>query len=151
MLLCQAPAGSRTHCRWGLQHSNFAGCEARLDVLQRCCRVKSAGVNRADCMQREGNYPPPAGASTVLGLECCGTVLEARAAMPTRLSHHSLVCVGTASALKTTAVAGALHINLQPRARSGGRVSQVFILPTLCKVCKDRATKQPNAVCTRWS
>jgi len=88
MLLCQAPAGSRTHCRWGLQHSNFAGCEARLDVLQRCCRVKSAGVNRADCMQREGNYPPPAGASTVLGLECCGTVLEASAAMPASLASN---------------------------------------------------------------
>lgn len=40
-------------------------------------RTKAAGVNRADCMQREGKYPPPAGASTVIGLECCGTVQEA--------------------------------------------------------------------------
>ena len=32
-------------------------------------RVAAAGVNRADTMQRKGNYPPPPGASDVLGLE----------------------------------------------------------------------------------
>ncbi len=37
-------------------------------------RVKAAGINRADIMQREGNYPPPAGASPILGLEIAGTV-----------------------------------------------------------------------------
>ena len=37
-------------------------------------RVTATAVNRADCMQREGNYPPPPGASPYLGLECSGTV-----------------------------------------------------------------------------
>lgn len=37
-------------------------------------RVVAAGVNRADTMQRKGNYPPPPGASDVLGLEVSGTV-----------------------------------------------------------------------------
>ena len=37
-------------------------------------RVAAAGVNRADTMQRKGNYPPPPGASDVLGLEVSGTV-----------------------------------------------------------------------------
>ncbi len=37
-------------------------------------RVVAAGVNRADVMQRKGNYPPPPGASDVLGLEVSGTV-----------------------------------------------------------------------------
>ena len=41
------------------------------DVL---IRVAAAGVNRADVMQRRGNYPPPPGASDVLGLEVSGTV-----------------------------------------------------------------------------
>ncbi len=41
------------------------------DVL---IRVAAAGVNRADTMQRKGNYPPPPGASDVLGLEVSGTV-----------------------------------------------------------------------------
>jgi putative PIG3 family NAD(P)H quinone oxidoreductase len=37
-------------------------------------RVTATAVNRADCMQRQGNYPPPRGASPYLGLECSGTV-----------------------------------------------------------------------------
>jgi tumor protein p53-inducible protein 3 len=36
--------------------------------------VRCAALNRADLMQRQGGYPPPAGASTILGLECAGTV-----------------------------------------------------------------------------
>jgi putative PIG3 family NAD(P)H quinone oxidoreductase len=38
-------------------------------------RVRATAVNRADIMQRQGNYPPPPGASDVLGLECAGHVL----------------------------------------------------------------------------
>ncbi|WP_306151679.1 NAD(P)H-quinone oxidoreductase [Roseovarius sp. MMSF_3281] len=37
-------------------------------------RVMAAGVNRPDVMQRQGNYPPPPGASDVLGLELAGEV-----------------------------------------------------------------------------
>jgi len=37
-------------------------------------KVMAAGVNRADIMQRNGLYPPPAGASNVLGLEVSGIV-----------------------------------------------------------------------------
>ncbi|MEJ5945529.1 NAD(P)H-quinone oxidoreductase [Pseudokineococcus basanitobsidens] len=36
--------------------------------------VAAAGVNRADLMQRQGQYPPPAGESETLGLECSGVV-----------------------------------------------------------------------------
>ena len=36
--------------------------------------VAAAGVNRADTLQRMGFYPPPPGASDVLGLECSGRV-----------------------------------------------------------------------------
>lgn len=39
-------------------------------------RVRAAGVNRADLLQREGHYPPPAGASEIIGMECAGEVLE---------------------------------------------------------------------------
>jgi putative PIG3 family NAD(P)H quinone oxidoreductase len=38
--------------------------------------VAAAGVNRADLLQRQGHYPPPSGASEVLGLECSGVVRE---------------------------------------------------------------------------
>lgn len=37
-------------------------------------RVKAAALNRADILQREGKYPPPAGASGILGLEMSGEV-----------------------------------------------------------------------------
>lgn len=36
--------------------------------------VHAAGINRPDVMQRQGNYPPPPGASDVLGLELAGVV-----------------------------------------------------------------------------
>jgi putative PIG3 family NAD(P)H quinone oxidoreductase len=36
--------------------------------------VAAAGLNRADLLQRQGFYPPPPGASDVLGMECSGTV-----------------------------------------------------------------------------
>src|SRR4051794_30176352 len=36
--------------------------------------VVAAGVNRADLMQRQGSYPPPPGASDVIGLECSGRI-----------------------------------------------------------------------------
>jgi putative PIG3 family NAD(P)H quinone oxidoreductase len=36
--------------------------------------VVSTAVNRADLLQRRGFYPPPPGASDVLGLECAGTI-----------------------------------------------------------------------------
>jgi len=38
-------------------------------------KVAFAGLNRADTMQRMGLYPPPAGASPVIGLEVSGTVV----------------------------------------------------------------------------
>ena len=36
--------------------------------------VVASAVNRADTLQRQGFYPPPKGASDVLGLECSGRV-----------------------------------------------------------------------------
>jgi putative PIG3 family NAD(P)H quinone oxidoreductase len=39
-------------------------------------KVTAAGVNRADLLQAAGNYPPPAGASQILGLEVSGTVAK---------------------------------------------------------------------------
>ena len=38
--------------------------------------IAGAGVNRADLLQRRGLYPPPPGASDIIGLECAGTLTE---------------------------------------------------------------------------
>jgi len=39
-------------------------------------KIAAAGVNRPDLMQRQGVYPPPPGASDILGLEIAGTIVE---------------------------------------------------------------------------
>ncbi|MCL5041394.1 MAG: NAD(P)H-quinone oxidoreductase [Gammaproteobacteria bacterium] len=47
-----------------------------LDSGQVRLSIKAAGLNRADLLQKAGMYPPPPGASAVLGLECAGEVIE---------------------------------------------------------------------------
>lgn len=39
-------------------------------------KVRAFGINRLDTLQREGNYPPPAGASEIMGVEFSGEVAE---------------------------------------------------------------------------
>ena len=39
-------------------------------------QVAASAINRADLLQRNGGYPPPPGASPIMGLECSGTVTE---------------------------------------------------------------------------
>jgi putative PIG3 family NAD(P)H quinone oxidoreductase len=40
-------------------------------------KVKAAGINRPDLLQRQGLYPPPKGASDILGLEVAGEIMMA--------------------------------------------------------------------------
>lgn len=37
-------------------------------------KTAAAGINRADLLQRQGKYPPPAGSSEILGMEVSGTI-----------------------------------------------------------------------------
>ena len=38
-------------------------------------KISATAINRADLVQRNGGYPPPPGASSILGLECAGEVV----------------------------------------------------------------------------
>jgi len=58
------------------------------DVL---IRVQATAVNRADLVQRAGLYPPPPGASPILGLECAGVVARVGTAV-TRFKPGDTVC-----------------------------------------------------------
>jgi NADPH:quinone reductase-like Zn-dependent oxidoreductase len=49
-------------------------------------RVAYTALNRADIVQREGHYPPPPGASDILGLEIAGEVI----ATGKDVSHHKV-------------------------------------------------------------
>ncbi len=54
-------------------------------------RVAAAGVNRPDCLQRAGAYPPPPGASPLPGLEASGEVVAIGASV-TRWKVGDRVC-----------------------------------------------------------
>ncbi|AIR89870.1 NAD(P)H-quinone oxidoreductase [Pseudomonas cremoricolorata] len=58
------------------------------DAGQVRIRVAAAGLNRADLMQRAGLYPPPAGASPYLGLECSGVIEEVGAGCDWRVGDR---------------------------------------------------------------
>ena len=96
--------------------------------------VAAAGVNRADVMQRQGHYPPPAGASDVLGLEVSGRV----GALGTGVTSFSVgdpVCALLAG---------------------GGYAEQVAVpagqvLPAPSELDLVDAAGLPEAACTVWS
>ncbi|WP_322988507.1 NAD(P)H-quinone oxidoreductase [Hoeflea sp.] len=54
-------------------------------------KVAAAGVNRPDCLQRQGAYPPPKGASDIPGLEIAGEVADVGAGV-TRFKQGDQVC-----------------------------------------------------------
>src|SRR3954464_15980223 len=61
-------AGDVDVLRWGEVDDPVAGPgEVLVDVA-------ASAVNRADLLQRQGHYPPPPGASEILGLECSGRI-----------------------------------------------------------------------------
>jgi NADPH:quinone reductase len=55
-------------------------------------RVKAAGVNRADLLQRQGHYPPPPGASPILGMELSGQIAGLGADATSRWRVGDPVC-----------------------------------------------------------
>ncbi|MEU6244007.1 NAD(P)H-quinone oxidoreductase [Streptomyces sp. NPDC047024] len=96
--------------------------------------VAAAAVNRADIMQREGNYAPPPGASPYLGLECSGTI----AALGPGVSGWSVgdeVCALLSGGGYAEKVA----------------VPAVLLLPVPKGVTLIQAAGLPEVVCTVWS
>jgi putative PIG3 family NAD(P)H quinone oxidoreductase len=96
--------------------------------------VAAAGVNRADLLQAQGHYPPPPGASDILGMECSGTVMELGDGV-TDWSIGDQVCALLAG---------------------GGYAEQVAVpaaqlLPVPPGVDLVHAAGLPEAACTVWS
>jgi putative PIG3 family NAD(P)H quinone oxidoreductase len=54
-------------------------------------KISATAINRADLMQRKGFYPPPSGASEIMGLECAGEIVEVGSAC-TRFKVGDKVC-----------------------------------------------------------
>jgi putative PIG3 family NAD(P)H quinone oxidoreductase len=96
--------------------------------------VVASAVNRADLLQRQGHYPPPPGASEVLGLECSGLVREVGEGV-TEWSRGDEVCALLAG---------------------GGYAEQVVVpagqvLPKPAGVELATAAALPEVTCTVWS
>jgi putative PIG3 family NAD(P)H quinone oxidoreductase len=95
--------------------------------------VAAAAVNRADLLQRKGQYPPPPGVSEVPGLECSGTV--AAVGEDVELAVGTPVCAllaGGGYAEKVVVPAG-----------------QVLPVPSGMDVVT--AASLPEVACTVWS
>ena len=96
--------------------------------------VAATAVNRADLLQRQGNYPPPPGAPGYLGLECSGTIAAVGDAV-----------AGWSVGDEVCALLG-----------GGGYAEQVAVpvgqlLPVPAGVSLVDAAALPEAACTVWS
>jgi putative PIG3 family NAD(P)H quinone oxidoreductase len=96
--------------------------------------VAASAVNRADLLQRQGFYPPPPGASEIIGLECSGTVVALGSGVE-RWSVGDEVCALLAG---------------------GGYAEQVAVPAAQCLALPDgvdlvTAAGLPEVACTVWS
>jgi putative PIG3 family NAD(P)H quinone oxidoreductase len=113
---------------WGELPDPVAGAgEVVLDVV-------ASAVNRADLLQRLGFYPPPPGASDVLGLECSGRVREVGEGV-TGLRPGDAVCALLSGGGYAERVA----------------VSAAQCLPVPAGVDLVTAAALPEVACTVWS
>lgn len=96
--------------------------------------VAATAVNRADLLQRQGNYPPPPGASEILGLECSGTISSVGAAIGLDHIGEKVVALlsGGGYAQKVAVPIG-----------------QIMTVPTGIGLVE--AAALPEAACTVWS
>ena len=96
--------------------------------------VAATAVNRADLLQRQGHYPPPPGASEILGLECSGTISSVGAAISLDHIGEKVVALlsGGGYAQKVAVPIG-----------------QVMPVPTGLSLVEAAAV--PEVACTVWS
>jgi putative PIG3 family NAD(P)H quinone oxidoreductase len=105
-----------------------------LDKGEVLIKVSAAGINRADLLQAAGKYPPPPGASEILGMEASGTIADVGAGV-TRWSTEQQVCAllsGGGYAEYVAVPAG-----------------QVMPVPDTVEV--HQAAALPEVACTVWS
>jgi putative PIG3 family NAD(P)H quinone oxidoreductase len=96
--------------------------------------VAAAAVNRADVMQREGRYPPPADASPYLGLEVSGTITATGPGVPEqRVGEQVCALLSGGGYAQRVAVP----------------VGQLLPVPTGVTLVESAAL--PEVACTVWS
>ncbi|MDO6416343.1 NAD(P)H-quinone oxidoreductase [Sphingomonas sp. BIUV-7] len=81
-------------------------------------RVAASGVNRPEIMQREGKYPPPPGAPSILGMELAGQVVAAGDAAGESLIGTNVCALVAGGAQAEYAIANVGHCLPVPEALS---------------------------------
>ena len=97
-------------------------------------KVRAAGVNRADLLQAVGRYPPPPGASEIMGLEVSGVIVEVGSGVAD-LAVGQEVCALLSGGGYAEYVAA-------PAAQ---------VMPIPAGVALDDAAGLPEVACTVWS
>lgn len=93
-------------------------------------KVAAIGVNRADCMQRQGKYPAPKGDSPILGLECAGTVVELGADVEKNWLNQRVFTLCAGGAYSEYVAVDAAQIMALPDSISmaqGAAISEVYL------------------------
>jgi tumor protein p53-inducible protein 3 len=93
-------------------------------------RVSATAVNRADLLQRQGLYPPPPGASPILGLECAGEVVEVgRAVSGWKIGERAMALLAGGGYAQEAAVhhGSALHVPAVFSDEEAGAFPEVFL------------------------
>ncbi len=93
-------------------------------------KVRYAALNRADIMQRQGYYPPPPGASPILGLECAGEVIGVgREVTGWRIGDRAMALLAGGGYAEKVAVhhGSAMHIPTTLSDEEGAAIPEVFL------------------------
>ena len=93
-------------------------------------RVHAAGVNRADLLQVEGHYPPPPGASSILGMECSGEVIEIAAGVAGwRIGDRAMALLPAGGYAEEVVVdaGSAMHVPEVLSFEEAGAIPEVFL------------------------
>jgi tumor protein p53-inducible protein 3 len=93
-------------------------------------RVRATAVNRADLLQRQGLYPPPPGASTILGLECAGDVVEVgQAVQGWQIGDRAMALLPGGGYAEEAVVhhGSAMHVPAALSYEEAGAVPEVFL------------------------
>lgn len=93
-------------------------------------RVAGAGINRADLLQRQGFYPPPPGASDILGLEASGVVASVGPGVTTLAEGDRVMLLvegGAYAELVAVRATQAVHVPDNIDLIDAGGIPEVFI------------------------
>lgn len=93
-------------------------------------RVRAAGVNRADLLQRLGRYPAPPGASEILGLELAGEIVAVGPGCTRRRAGERVMAVTTGGGYATLATVPETATMLVPAGldwRAAAAVPEAFL------------------------